>query len=200
VSDETKLGFVAFLLERVESTAKMIYPVQPVGTSRCCCIASIFRSARENVAFFFLSSHHLVLAPSRRRRRALLQKNPCAKYRVVGIAHAHLPTYAARMECSLNVPTDRAGTGRTIAGSCFSPLAQKLWKHIAAISCGNLAFTRSEIWLRVEGNNATRAPADSGGLPIGAHALAGCGKTRLEPEIPMPGGRSAVRDLSERKD
>jgi hypothetical protein len=38
-----KLAFVAFTLWRVESKTELVYPVQPVGVSRCCCIGWMVR-------------------------------------------------------------------------------------------------------------------------------------------------------------
>jgi len=55
------------------------------------------------------------------RKEAVATENPCSRYRVGRIVHGYLPPYAARMDCSLNVPTYRAGAGSNTTGSCFSP-------------------------------------------------------------------------------
>jgi hypothetical protein len=44
--------------------------------------------------------------------RMTATENPYEPYRVGGIAQEQSSTYAARMECSHNVPTCRAGVGR----------------------------------------------------------------------------------------
>src|SRR5580704_6108967 len=56
------------------------------------------------------------------RSKQLATENPCEEYRVGGIVRACLSTYAARMECSLNVPTYRAGAGLTMPAPASRPL------------------------------------------------------------------------------
>jgi hypothetical protein len=113
---------------RVESKARMVYPVQPVGVSCCCCTA--FRPLFELITGMpetlqssclswvyvsfssfsasFCSGQSLVRIPHVAdaviESQIVATENPCAQYRVGGIAPAPSSTYAPRMECSLNVP------------------------------------------------------------------------------------------------
>jgi hypothetical protein len=116
----------------------MVYPVQPVGVSRCCCTA--FRPLFELITgmpetpqsssflgvCFFLFLFRFVLcwpvvlmriphvADAVTESQIVATENPCGHYRVGGIAPAPSSTYAPRMECSLNVPPYRAGVGKTV--------------------------------------------------------------------------------------
>src|ERR1700683_505942 len=115
----TKLIFVAITLERLESNAKIGYRVQPVGVSRCCCTSG---GAFGDRSFFYLFTNLVRLALcsccscfcfSRSvEGSGTATENPYEPYRVGGIPFAFLWTYSARMECFLNVPTNRAGVGR----------------------------------------------------------------------------------------
>jgi hypothetical protein len=156
-----KLSFVAFTVRRVGSKTRLVHPVQAVGLSRCCCIASKARSSqvipkcpqplrcntfvRVLLKFFSFSYDCFLrlcscMSPDWSYWCALvvvlfvvlcalttiprvLQRFLARRTECVGLSMRLGQPMLAAMECSLNVPTNRAGVSRTLLAPASRPVA-----------------------------------------------------------------------------
>jgi len=120
MSDEAKLRFVAFTFRRLESKARMVYPVQPVGVSRCCCIASRW-VVRGTIVAMPIHIFKKALFSNSSQVRGSATESPSEKYRVRGIVRLARPTYADAHGMVPQCAHLSSRSWSNCTGSCFSP-------------------------------------------------------------------------------